>query len=112
MFKQSSTHWKLLQATDSDFSLTEKVNKVFNDDVYPRCFPFNEGFPNTPWFGDSIHFYIVVTSDDWKNFVELEATIDDSRQYMSEGLEWKLKKPNDRYTGNIERGSVVAWYQK
>jgi predicted house-cleaning noncanonical NTP pyrophosphatase (MazG superfamily) len=45
------------------------------------------------------------------NGEKCKARVDDSREFMSEGLEWKLLTSTDNYSANtnVEQYVVVAW---
>lgn len=58
-------------------------------------FPFREKFPSV-YLGQK--YQIILVSGDI-----LEARVDDSREFMSEGLEWKTKE------GNKSQSLVAAW---
>lgn len=80
--KQQSQSWEKYK----DYNSKERISG----------FPFNEGFPKM--YGGKIYDLIDVNGERHK------ARVDDSREFMSEGLEWKIiGRPN------IERWCVVAW---
>ncbi len=59
-------------------------------------FPFDEGFPKM--YGGKEYELIDVNGEKYI------ARVDDSREFSSEGLEWKVKG-----NGNKFRSSIVAW---
>jgi len=44
--------------------------------------------------------------------VEVTARVDDSREFMSEGLEWGITKRGEYSFNHIDRSTVIAWYEK
>ncbi len=66
-----------------------------NPDKRIPGFPFSIAFPKMPQ-GDS--YEIILVSGE-----KLIATVDGSREFASEGLEWKTKN------GNKEQSVVAAW---
>jgi len=58
-------------------------------------FPFSVIWPRM--YGNKMYQIILVSG------IILEAIVDDSREFMSEGLEWKTKE------GNKEKALVAAW---
>ncbi|MCA9351676.1 hypothetical protein KC929_02765 [Patescibacteria group bacterium] len=58
-------------------------------------FPFQVGFPKL--YGGKKYNIITVSGE------LLNAIVDDSREFMSEGLEWKTKQ------GNKTQAAVAAW---
>ena len=69
-------------------------------------FPFNEGFPKTPYDIEHARFELLLRSGE-----RCQAIVDYSRQYRAEGLEWlaltstKIFEPGR----NIGKQVVVAW---
>jgi len=71
-------------------------------------FPYNQKFPKT-YDPINTRFELLLVSGE-----KCEAVVDDSREFMSEGLEWKLKTPTELHNinNNVERHVVVAWKEK
>ncbi len=82
---------------DTKFADFMVLNKFIVDHewVLWTGFPFSVPFPKM--HGGQTYEIILVSG------ISLKATVDDSREYASEGLEWRTKD------GNKPQSSVVAW---
>jgi hypothetical protein len=85
--KQQSPNWKKLAKEYMNYNETNRI----------PGFPFNEGFPKGAYAG-KIYKLIDV------NGFYHKAMVDDSREFMSEGLEWKITG-----NGNMFGSSIAAW---
>ena len=66
-----------------------------------KNFPYNEGFPK---MYSGKQYDLILRSGE-----KCIARVDDSREFMSEGLEWKILKSDEGIRGNVERAVVIAW---
>ncbi len=85
--KQKSSHW------DNYCTMNSSIDG----------FPFNEGFPTGGPFGnvDKVYELILRTGE------KIDARVDYSTQYRSEGLRWQTFG-----RGSLERAVVAAWQEK
>ena len=92
--KQQSPNWE---------EYTDKAEEVYKSKQIIPGFPFNEKFPKM-YVGQKYELILV-------DGEKCKARVDDSREFSSEGLEWKLLNTTvHHYIGdNIERYIVVAW---
>ncbi|HEU5121490.1 MAG TPA: hypothetical protein VFT59_01485 [Candidatus Saccharimonadales bacterium] len=69
------------------------------------CWPCREGFPVFPWHSKNRTeaLFEIVTA--WGH--RTEAWIDDTREFMAEGLEWIIQEGNR--TRNVEAIQVACW---
>ncbi len=64
-------------------------------------FPYNEGFPGGAYVGK---YYTLV---DVNGELLYNCRVDDSRQYASEGKEWKVPRQ-----GNTQESAVLCWKEQ
>jgi hypothetical protein len=69
---EQSPHW------------TERQNLSLLSEGFHSCWPCHEGLPKFPWSIDGKALFEVVTA--WG--LRTEAWLDDSREFMAEGVEW------------------------
>lgn len=110
--KQFSKNWELIQATDSNLSLQERVYSSIGimREIKDK-WPYDEGFPKTPYDINNAQFSLVLPKTGFVGIEEVVAIVDYGTQYRSEGLQWRIIQGTKDHRGTIERGSVIAWYQ-
>jgi len=92
--KQQSPNWKKYE---------NECEKIYQSKYTIQGFPFDEKFPNM--YSGKKYKLILSTGEKCK------ARVDDSREFMSEGLEWKLLSYTDKFSQGetLEKSYVVAW---
>lgn len=91
---EQSEHWN------------ERQNLTLLKSGFHDCWPCREGFPTFPWHSEkqSETLFEIVTA--WG--LRAEAWIDDSREFMAEGLEWTICE-GPRKRRNVEEIQVACW---
>lgn len=84
--EEKSEHWD---------SVVEQVKTLPKNGRLPG-FPFNEKWPRQ--YAGQTHELILVTGE------RVEATVDDSKEFSAEGLQWRCKS-----NGSREKSVVAAW---
>jgi hypothetical protein len=92
--KQQSPNWE---------KYADKAEEFYKSKQKIPGFPFTEKFPRI--YSGQEYQLILLTGEKCK------ALVDDSREFMSEGLEWKLLTYTDNYNAgaNVERYNIAAW---
>jgi hypothetical protein len=92
--KQQSKNWE---------KYAEKAEDIYKNKTIIPGFPFNEKFPRR--YGGQKYELILCNGE------KCEARVDDSKEFSSEGLEWKLLTNTDNHSvnTNVERYVVLAW---
>lgn len=102
---------RVQQVKDGDKIIGYNIDKIYlsQSDNWNHYFDFIQKNPNQDiaGFPFSVRWPKIYTGKKYQIITFwgqiLEATVDDSREFMSEGLEWKTKE------GNKEKQMVVAW---
>ncbi|OGJ19855.1 hypothetical protein A3K73_03750 [Candidatus Pacearchaeota archaeon RBG_13_36_9] len=110
MEKQKSPNWELIQKTDENLPLQERVLEAIGN--IREKFPYSEPFPTQPYNTKDAKFSLVVPKIGWTGVEEVEAVVDYSTQYRAEGLGWKIIRGTNDTSGTIGRQTIIAWHEK
>ena len=108
--KQSSPNWWLISEIDPGLTLHQRAVKALGN--LQAAFPYDEGFPVTPYHIETARFSLIVPIESWRDVEEVEAIVDYSTQYRAEGKQWNLLKGSSENRGIAGDHVVIAWYEK